>query len=255
MAVNYNRLADRFDERYEHQTFPGIQAYLRKLVGASGIDVLEVGCGTGHWLSALRDQAATLLGIDPSAAMLDKARSRAPGVTVVCGSAEALPFSSNLLDLVFCVNAFHHFSDPKKFLEDCRLVLRKAGRLVIIGLDPHVPETKWYLYDYFPGVKEKDLERYLSHKEIGRLMTESGFQNVVTVPTERIQKTFLGKAVLGDPFLERASTSQLQLISESSYLRGKGKIASLVEDLGHNERTLSFDVDLTLFASLGEVNG
>lgn len=166
MTVDYNRLAARFDERYQHLTHSGIHSQLLELIDRPGLHVLEVGCGTGHWLAALSGHAACLLGADPSSAMLDKAHRQAPAARLVCAPAERLPFSCNSMDLIFCVNAFHHFSDPKRFLRNASSLLRKAGRLAIFGLDPHDPEAKWYFYEYFPSLKEIDLQRFVPHNEI-----------------------------------------------------------------------------------------
>lgn len=252
MTVDYNRLAARFDERYQHQTYPGIHSQLLELIDRPGLRVLEVGCGTGHWLAALSGHAAYLLGADPSSAMLDKARCQAPAAELVCASAERLPFSHQSMDLIFCVNAFHHFSDPKKFLRNARSLLRKTGRLAIFDLDPHQPEMNWYLYDYFPGLREIDLRRFVPHKEIVSMMTEAGFRNTFTRPAEHIQKTYFGEEVLADPFLDRASTSQLQIISEKAYMQGKEAIISRLQCAGERKRgCLSFIIDHHLFATIG----
>ena len=251
MIVDYNRLADRFDERYQHLTYPVIRGRLRRLIDRPGIDVLEVGCGTGHWLGVLSDLDAHLFGIDPSLAMLDKAQSQAPEAVLACASAERLPFRSNSLGLVFCVNAFHHFSDPERFLQDSRALLRRGGRLAIFGLDPHVPGVTWYFYDYFPGLKKIDLQRFLPHKKIGHLMAEVGFQNIATEPADRIQATYVGEEVLKDPFLDRTSTSQLQLISEEAYAQGKRAIISRIKSSNETNRRVSFNVDHHLFATIG----
>jgi ubiquinone/menaquinone biosynthesis C-methylase UbiE len=142
MAIIYDELANEFDERYRRQSFPGIQAWLRRLAGYAGTNkVLEVGCGTGHWLNVLSDLPVELTGVDPSRAMLEKARARATKAALVCASAENIPFPASSFDLIFCVNAFHHFSDPKKFPRVGRVLLRKGGRLAIFGLDPHAPGT------------------------------------------------------------------------------------------------------------------
>ena len=252
MAVDYNRLADRFDERYQHVTYAGVLAQLRRLIDHPGLDALEVGCGTGHWLAALSDLGARLLGVDPSSAMLHKARSKAPKAALVCARAEQLPFSCDSLDLIFCVNAFHHFSDAKKFLRDARLLLRNEGHLAIFGLDPHAPETNWYLYDYFSGLREIDLQRFLSRAEIGRALVEAGFQDVVTTTAERIQKTYSGREVLGDPFLDRTSTSQLQLISEEVYAQGKRAISSRFETDNESTGEVRFVIDTPLFATIAK---
>jgi|SRR5579864_707294 len=256
MTVDYNRLAARFDERYQHLTYSGIHSQLLELIDRPGLHVLEVGCGTGHWLAALSEHAAYLLGADPSSAMLDKARCQAPAAELVCAPAERLPFSPRSMDLIFCVNAFHHFSDPKRFLRNARSLLRENGRLAIFGLDPHEPEMNWYLYDYFPGLREIDLTRFVPHKKIVSMMTEAGFHNAFARPAERIQRTYLGEEVLADPFLDRASTSQLQLISEEAYRQGKEAIISRLRSAGERKMgCLSFIIDHTLFATIGTRNG
>jgi SAM-dependent methyltransferase len=250
MSINYDQLAASFDKRYQHLTYPGIQAELRKLIDRPGMDVLEVGCGTGHWLNTLSDLPARYLGVDPSLAMLNKARPQAAGAALVCASAEGLPFSTNSVDLIFCVNAFHHFSDPEKFLKDSASRLRHAGRLAIFGLDPHLPDIKWYVYEHFPGLKEKDLERYIPHEEVARMAARAGFPSVYTKPVERIRQTYLGEQVLGDPFLDRTSTSQFQLISQETYAQGKKNIIDIIENSTGANGPATFVIDLPFLATV-----
>ena len=135
MPVQYDRLANRLDERYRHQPFPGIQSRLRRLASCSDTnEVLDVGCGAWHWLSFLSDLPIELAGIDPSFGMLEKARVRVAAAALVCASAEYIPFRASSFDLIFCVNGFRHFSDPGKFLRDSRALLRNGGRLAILVL-------------------------------------------------------------------------------------------------------------------------
>ncbi len=200
----------------------------------------------------LADLPIELVGVDPSPGMLNKARARRNRASLVCAPAEALPFSPNSVYLIFCVNALHHFSHPEKFLQESRRLLRTGGRVAIFGLDPHARGTEWYLYEYFAGVREKDLARYMPHAQLRRLMIEAGFQNVSTDLAEHIQKTFVGEAVLNDPFLERTSTSQFLVIPEESYHTGRRAIVSAIEDANQRGSRVEFVVDLKLFATVGE---
>jgi ubiquinone/menaquinone biosynthesis C-methylase UbiE len=256
MAIRYDQLANQFDERYRHQSFPGIQDWLRRLASSPVASrVLEVGCGTGHWLNILSDLPIELIGIDPSCAMLEKARARATRAGLVCACAESIPFQARSFDLIFCINAFHHFSDPNEFLRNSRLLLRNGGRLAVFGLDPHAPGTDWYLYDYFLRVRVADLRRYPPTIEIKRLMAEAGFNDLSAEPAGRIQKTFTDNSVFQDPFLVRQSTSQLLLISEESYLDGKRAIAAAVAKASREGRPIFFRVNLRLFVTVGAANG
>ena len=109
-----------------------------------------------------------------------------------------------------------------------------------------------YFYDCFSGLRETDLQRFLPHGEIGRALVEAGFQDVVTGPAERIQKTYLGQEVLGDPFLDRTSTSQLQLISEEAYTQGKRAIISRFETDNESTGEVRFVIGLPLFATIAK---
>jgi ubiquinone/menaquinone biosynthesis C-methylase UbiE len=94
-AISYDELADQFDERYRYQSFPGIQAWLRRLVGGHPTTrLLEVGCGTGHWLNVMTDLLVELVGIDPSRSMLERSHARATRAQLVCATAESMPFQA-----------------------------------------------------------------------------------------------------------------------------------------------------------------
>src|SRR5215467_889490 len=60
------------------------------------------------------------------------------------------------LDRIFAINAFHHFVDKRAFAGEARRVLRPAGRLLTIGLDPHTGLDQWWVYDYFPAALAAD---------------------------------------------------------------------------------------------------
>ncbi len=252
MSVNYDLIAPQFDERYLHRPLPQIESRIRGLVSCPGITrVLEVGCGTGHWLSILDRAPIHLVGADPSLGMLHKASALRSRASLVCARAEALPFPPEWFDLIFCVNAFHHFSDPEKFLRDSKLLLGTRGRIAIFGLDPHARGTQWYQYEYLPGLREKDLARYTPHEKVKKLLLRAGFQQVETDLVEHIHKTFAGEAVFGDPFLERFSSSQLLIISEEDYRAGRRAIASAIQAAEAHGRGILFEVNLMLFATVG----
>ena len=75
--------------------------------GVSRLDemrVLEIGCGSGHWLRELVQWGVRpdrLVGIDLIAERLGDARARcAPGVRLATASAAALPFADGAFDIV-----------------------------------------------------------------------------------------------------------------------------------------------------------
>ena len=73
--INYDEIAYIYDKRYERAYRPeGVTAALSDLARDIGVErILEVGCGTGHWLSVLQAIAPRVFGMDFSQGMLKKA--------------------------------------------------------------------------------------------------------------------------------------------------------------------------------------
>src|SRR6266850_350603 len=150
--VNYDQIAPTYNQRYTVSQFEGIAAALCSLTQDVRAErVLEVGCGTGRWLAELHPVARQVYGMDLSLGMLQQAQQRPESLSLICGHASHLPFLNAVFDLIFCVNAFHHFSQPRDFISEARRLLRPGGALAVMGMDPHAGRDRWYLYDYFAG--------------------------------------------------------------------------------------------------------
>lgn len=106
----------------------GLGAWRRWLVAGARGRTLDVGCGTGRDLP-LYGGAVRLVGIEPCRATLLRARRRAPGVPLVQGSAEALPFRDGAFDTVVSGLVFCSVGDPRRGLTEVRRVLKADGRL------------------------------------------------------------------------------------------------------------------------------
>jgi demethylmenaquinone methyltransferase/2-methoxy-6-polyprenyl-1,4-benzoquinol methylase/phosphoethanolamine N-methyltransferase len=110
-----------------------------------GMDILDVGCGTGSLAVAARHDLGdegNVVGIDPSSNMIDLARQKAEkaGVQVDfrVGVIENLEFEAETFDLVLSSLMMHHLTDELKErgLQEIKRVLKPGGRLLIIELDP-----------------------------------------------------------------------------------------------------------------------
>ena len=116
---------------------------------ASG-DVLEVGVGSGLNL-ALYDPAhvASIVGLDPSVPLLDRARARAASapvaVELIEGDAQRLPFDAARFDTVLMTYTLCSIPDPARALLEIRRVLRPEGQLVFIehGRAPDASTHRW----------------------------------------------------------------------------------------------------------------
>ena len=106
----------------------GLGPWRRWLAGGARGRTLDVGCGTGRGLP-LYGPDVRAIGLDPGWDSLGRARRRVPGVPLVQGRAEALPFRGGTFDTVVASLVFCSVAEPARGLAEVKRVLRPDGRL------------------------------------------------------------------------------------------------------------------------------
>lgn len=116
-----------------------ISSYLTRLHWSEGMEILEVGCGTGAITRMLAQGPGVrkVIGIDPSAIFIEKARSLNPHahVELLVGDGRELPFSDHSFDTVVFHTVLGHVPSPELFIQEAKRVLKKGGQLVIFDGD------------------------------------------------------------------------------------------------------------------------
>ena len=245
MTVNYDSVAIAYNRRYELHEYAGIRSAILRLVEPTDQRcVLEVGCGTGKWLNVLAQFGCNVAGIDPSKEM----RLRAPDAVrgeIREGVAEALPWVDASFDVVYCINALHHFASPERALREIARVLRPSGTLLSIGLDPHERRGRWFVYDFFPETLDLDLERFPPLSRRSTWLEAAGFSCIEARPVEHLQSSRSFDEMLRDGVIEQTYTSQLTALTAAEYAAGMRRIRETA-DRDHGFRFVS---DLTLYAT------
>jgi ubiquinone/menaquinone biosynthesis C-methylase UbiE len=100
----------------------------------SGLDVLEVGCGTGLVLRRIAAFARTAKGVDLSPGMLAQARAR--GLDVQEGSATDLPFPDASFDVTCSFKVLAHVPDVERALQEMLRVTRPGGHVLAEFYNP-----------------------------------------------------------------------------------------------------------------------
>jgi ubiquinone/menaquinone biosynthesis C-methylase UbiE len=95
-----------------------------------GLEVLEVGAGTGKLTRFLLDLGARVSVIEPDDDMRKVLVRRSPDVRVLLGRAESVPVDDASFDAVFSSSAWHWFTQPDTTNEMAR-VLRDNGTLQV----------------------------------------------------------------------------------------------------------------------------
>jgi ubiquinone/menaquinone biosynthesis C-methylase UbiE len=253
-SVDYDSVANTYDRRYDNNDYSGIEAALGAFMGPTHDGrVLEVGCGTGHWLRLLGARGIRAAGLDVSARMLAFAHAQNNSTVLVRGVAEHLPWADESFDRLFCVKALHHFRDKRAFFLEARRVLRPGGQLMTIGLDPHTGIDRWYVYDYFDPVLEIDRARCPAASQIHTWMDAVGFADCVTREAQHLLGQLPARTALEQGRLDKTATSQLGLLTEEQYQQGIDRIRKAMESAEASRQTLYLSVDLRLYATSGSV--
>jgi len=252
LSLNYDQIASEYNQRYlTSQQWERGQALLTLSKQLHARDILEVGSGTGYWLNMLQQVTANIFGLDYSLGMLRHAQQQPAPLKLTNGSAVQIPYRDHTFDLIYVVDAIHHFGDHKKFINEAFRVLKPGGALAVIGHDPHEGTTRWYIYDYFDGVYDTDLRRYPAGRSVLKWMECAGFQNISSRNVEHILNVHMDAGVLHDPFLKQSASSQLALLKEEVYQAGIEKIKLAIAEARARNAQITFSSDIYVKMFLG----
>jgi ubiquinone/menaquinone biosynthesis C-methylase UbiE len=128
-ATSYDALAEQYD-RFRPPAPAALYEILREREIGTGSRVLDLGIGTGLASEPLAQAGAQITGIDPSVAMLTRARARLPNARLGPGRAEALPFEPASFDAAIAAEVFHLVDQPVALAQLLRVV-RKGGTVAV----------------------------------------------------------------------------------------------------------------------------
>ncbi len=126
---------------YENQIPYLIKTYLNiiKNIGnkvPKNPKVLEVGCGNGFFLKALKESKFTknVFGVEPSSKMVLEADPSLRNKIKINIFKRNL-FPKNSFDLILCFHTLDHMIDPNEFIRGAQSLLKKDGYVVVVVHD------------------------------------------------------------------------------------------------------------------------
>jgi SAM-dependent methyltransferase len=143
---------------------------LKELLDVGDRDILDVGCGEGLLVRRLASAGARVVGLDPSAVALERARRAepsGPSTRFVEGTAEALPFPEMSFDVVVFFNSLHHvpLESMDASLAEAARVLRPNGVLYV-----QEPLAEGSFFELLLLVEDETRVRGAAQEALGRAL-------------------------------------------------------------------------------------
>jgi SAM-dependent methyltransferase len=138
-APNIGGHPDRYElENKALEQAGHVLAAMHAIAPWAGRTIVDLGCGTGYWLTRYSADATRVIGIEPDPALRAAARHAAAalsGAEVLAGSAEHLPLNDRSADVVHARFAYFFPPGTDPGLAEVLRVLRPGGHLVVVDND------------------------------------------------------------------------------------------------------------------------
>ena len=139
----YQLWADTYDQ--EHNPILSVEQRILEslLPPLRGLDVVDLGCGTGRLLNVSRKAGAgNLVGVDISPGMLKVARTKlGDAATLLCAECANAPIAGASADVIFCSFVLSYLGDPEQLLRFVKTILRPGGSFFLSDVHPETAAT------------------------------------------------------------------------------------------------------------------
>jgi cytosine/adenosine deaminase-related metal-dependent hydrolase/ubiquinone/menaquinone biosynthesis C-methylase UbiE len=174
---------DLWAQVYDAQSNPLLMLEERRsiplLPPVSDRRVLDVGCGTGRWLTHLEARdPASLTGVDCSKVMLERAREKVLATTKLeRGDCSAPPGEDASYDFVMASFLLSYLKDLQTFARECARILRPDGWLLLSDMHPATATERGWTRSFHVDGAKVDIAVYSrSLTEIVAAFEQNGFK-------------------------------------------------------------------------------
>lgn len=207
----HGELGDFFAQNADlsaYNAFTDRPAVLGLAGDVSDADVLDVGCGAGHYTAELLARGARVTGIDGSATLLDHAHDRVDhrAILRLHDLERPLDFAADdSFDGIVCALVIHHITNRRQLLGEMRRVLRPGGWLV---MSTSHPTSDWR---HFGG-------SYFDEPWV-EMPIGSGSIHLQRMTLETFLGELLGAGFILEALVEPRPGIELRAINEVAYAR------------------------------------
>jgi ubiquinone/menaquinone biosynthesis C-methylase UbiE len=140
-------------------------------------DVVDLGCGTGRWLTRLEPlHPASLTGVDSSAAMLAEAKGKClPSTRLIHAGCIATPLQDDQADLVLASFVVSYVENLEKFAQEASRLLRPGGTLIVSDMHPDAASYGWRRTFHASAGTFEIATRHYSLDDLTSVISDAGF--------------------------------------------------------------------------------
>lgn len=157
----------------------GRRAFVAFVAPPAHARVLDIATGPGFMAFAFAERVHEVIGVDITAAMLQRAESERgsrglANVRFQAADVQSLPFADASFDVVTCGSAFHHFSNPSSILAEMARVLRPDGMVAINDITTSGDAAKADRHNLIENLRDPSHTRSLPVSELQDLGSRCG---------------------------------------------------------------------------------
>jgi 2-polyprenyl-3-methyl-5-hydroxy-6-metoxy-1,4-benzoquinol methylase len=184
--------------------------------------LLDVGCGAGNAMQILQDKGWKVTGTDFDEGAVENARKK--GLDVHLGDLAEINFPSESFDTILCCNVIEHTHDPLGLIKECRRLLKKNGRLVMIT-NNSVSRGHKRFKEHWRGLEiPRHLQIFTSHS-LEELSRQAGFINT------KAKTCMQGIYYMWDASAEHEKNGTFELPTPTKWQKIKSRIKSYTSGL------------------------
>jgi ubiquinone/menaquinone biosynthesis C-methylase UbiE len=147
-----------------------------------GMNVLDIGCGTGSHLKLYRDRKCNVSGIDLSPSMMKIAEKKlGDNADLKLADAANTGFEDNKFDLILSSTVLHEMSPQVRsdVLKETKRILKNDGRLLIIDFHPGPLKKLKGIYSKVIITLSEILAGWEHHKNYRNFMKNGGLPGLI----------------------------------------------------------------------------
>lgn len=254
LISRFNQLAGEREtwikkNRYYYEDQAG---YYRFLV-SEGLSVLELGCGTGDLLHALKPRRG--VGVDFSGEMVKSAGERYPDLEFREADIESLKPWGETFDVLILADVVGHLQDVEETLRSLRSFCHPGTR-IIVSYYSFLWEPILKLGERLGQKMPQQHQNWLSTEDIGNLLHLAGYESVKTEYRLLIPKripwlsNFINRFIAPLPGLRRLCLNRY-IVARPAGLRHRKEFSSTILIPCRNEKG-NVEAALTRLPSFGE---